>query len=62
MKRQETAVLAMGKKSSSMQADAAVFSQLQAENEALKKEAAGILYRYLCLSRLRERDRLCPYV
>ena len=28
----------MGKKTSSMQADAAVFSQLQAENEALKKE------------------------
>ena len=36
-KRQETAVLAMGKRFSSMQADAAVFSQLQAENEALKK-------------------------
>ena len=28
----------MGKRSSSIQADAAVFSQLQAENEALKKE------------------------
>ena len=32
----------MGKKSSSMQADAAVFSQLQAENAALKKEVAKL--------------------
>ena len=38
IKRQETAVLAMGKKTFSIQADAAVLSQLQAENAALKKE------------------------
>ena len=37
IKRQGTAVLAMGKRSSSTQADAVVFSQLQAENAALKK-------------------------
>ena len=38
IKREGTAVLAMGKESSSIQADAAVLSQLQAEIAALKKE------------------------
>ena len=42
IKRQGTAVLAMEKKPSSTQADAAVFSQLQAENTALKKEVAEL--------------------